>query len=337
MSELASRLGFHHSTVSLALRDHPSIPFETRERIRLEANRCGYTRDPGLDAFITATSGKRTGRHGVGLVIISESSERLGRGVERGMSAMIQAARNAAMLWGQTVDHIDTRVIRVGWLRALEIARARGLDNILHVRPTTVEADTGCTALCRNIVCIAPPPLGCHGEYFWHDKERSLSMVVRRGLALGHAKMALLTHAGDCLEEFGPLAELRPEGPAMAIHEAEVHRADLHRDSCNDQLQQLASWMAMNRITLAISATAEVSQQLEAPASRSVLSCDHMTLEADPDTAGVMGIRPDFEAVGRMAMNWLLTKTSLPLVQARHHRGVTLVPGTWAPRTTGSA
>ena len=38
------------STVSLALRDHPSIPPSTRARIRAVAKEFGYQRDPLLDA-----------------------------------------------------------------------------------------------------------------------------------------------------------------------------------------------------------------------------------------------------------------------------------------------
>lgn len=51
MDDVAAAAGVHPTTVSMALRAHPSIPVSTRERILAEARRIGYVRDPLLDAF----------------------------------------------------------------------------------------------------------------------------------------------------------------------------------------------------------------------------------------------------------------------------------------------
>ncbi len=51
MDDVAAAAGVHPTTVSMALRAHPSIPLATRERILAEARRIGYVRDPLLDAF----------------------------------------------------------------------------------------------------------------------------------------------------------------------------------------------------------------------------------------------------------------------------------------------
>jgi LacI family transcriptional regulator len=51
MDDVAAEAGVHPTTVSMALRAHPSIPAATRERIVAAARRIGYVRDPLLDAF----------------------------------------------------------------------------------------------------------------------------------------------------------------------------------------------------------------------------------------------------------------------------------------------
>lgn len=48
---IAKLAGVHHSTVSLAMRKHPSIPEETRERILKIAKEVGYRPDPMLTAL----------------------------------------------------------------------------------------------------------------------------------------------------------------------------------------------------------------------------------------------------------------------------------------------
>src|SRR5687767_13754310 len=49
--DIAKIVGFSHSTVSEALRDHPSIPEKTREKIRKVADQIGYRFDPMLSAL----------------------------------------------------------------------------------------------------------------------------------------------------------------------------------------------------------------------------------------------------------------------------------------------
>ena len=51
IKDVARVAGVHYSTVSLALRDHPSISERTRDRVRRAAQRVGYERDPVLGAL----------------------------------------------------------------------------------------------------------------------------------------------------------------------------------------------------------------------------------------------------------------------------------------------
>ena len=59
LRDVALAAGCHYSTVSLALRDHPRIPSETKSRIREAAKRLGYRPDPALAAL----SAYRTIKH----------------------------------------------------------------------------------------------------------------------------------------------------------------------------------------------------------------------------------------------------------------------------------
>ncbi|MET0262507.1 MAG: LacI family DNA-binding transcriptional regulator [Rariglobus sp.] len=60
MADVARAAGVHQTTVSLALRNHRSIPPETRERIRTVATSMGYRPNPLVSALIAAR------RHGSG-------------------------------------------------------------------------------------------------------------------------------------------------------------------------------------------------------------------------------------------------------------------------------
>lgn len=59
MADVARLAGVHQTTVSLALRDHPSIPEHTREKIRNIARKLRYRRNPLVSALM---SERRKGR-----------------------------------------------------------------------------------------------------------------------------------------------------------------------------------------------------------------------------------------------------------------------------------
>ena len=56
MSDIARAAGVHHTTVSLALRDHPSLPVSTKDRIRSLAEQLGYRADSTMHALTTYRS-----------------------------------------------------------------------------------------------------------------------------------------------------------------------------------------------------------------------------------------------------------------------------------------
>ncbi len=57
--DIAREAGYHFTTVSMALRKHPSIPEVTRKKIRAVANRLGYRPDPVLSALMSYRLEKR--------------------------------------------------------------------------------------------------------------------------------------------------------------------------------------------------------------------------------------------------------------------------------------
>jgi hypothetical protein len=59
LQDVATRTGVHRTTVSLALRDHPRIPAETRARVRAAAEALGYRINPLVSALMQS---RRTGR-----------------------------------------------------------------------------------------------------------------------------------------------------------------------------------------------------------------------------------------------------------------------------------
>jgi DNA-binding LacI/PurR family transcriptional regulator len=58
LRDIARKLGVSHSTISLCLRNHPSIPVARREEVKRVAEQMGYRPDPLLASLVAYRHGK---------------------------------------------------------------------------------------------------------------------------------------------------------------------------------------------------------------------------------------------------------------------------------------
>src|SRR5258708_33990268 len=73
MDDVAGRAGVHPSTVSLALRAHPSIPAATRERVCRIAEKVGYQPHPLVSALMSFRRSARSGPRHTTLAYVTTS------------------------------------------------------------------------------------------------------------------------------------------------------------------------------------------------------------------------------------------------------------------------
>lgn len=59
LQDVASECGFHRTTVSMALRDHPAIAAETKQTVAQAARKLGYVPDPVLSALMSYRNSRR--------------------------------------------------------------------------------------------------------------------------------------------------------------------------------------------------------------------------------------------------------------------------------------
>jgi len=68
--DIGRETGFHYSTLSLALRDHPRIPDSTKQIIREAAQELGYRPDATLDEKSRCLSGMKKNSFQIGVVAV---------------------------------------------------------------------------------------------------------------------------------------------------------------------------------------------------------------------------------------------------------------------------
>lgn len=129
--DIAAAAGYHYSTVSLALRNAPSIPAATRKKIQKTAEALCYTPDPvimALSAYRTAI--RPVGERGTLAWLSNESVPVLGRRTNRFFRYSDSAQARAAEL-GYRLEEFNLRAPGMNPSRMAGILEARGISGIL--------------------------------------------------------------------------------------------------------------------------------------------------------------------------------------------------------------
>lgn len=139
--DVASVAQVDRATVSLALRNHPSIPEHTRDRIKKAAEKLGYAPDPMLVALASYRNrGRAKSFHSTLGWIVHTTREYDWRKVSH-FTAYFDAAKVRAQALGYRIEVIDVGRLDDSWSRAGSIARARGMQGLLICPLPTANTD----------------------------------------------------------------------------------------------------------------------------------------------------------------------------------------------------
>ncbi len=139
MADVARVASVHKSTVSLALRNDPSIPAHTRTRIQAIARQLDYRPDPVLDAFNRHRLG-RTTRSGYPLAFVSNLGSREEFERSHRHKATFAAARAAAEAHGCSLECFLVGPRQLSIQRLAQILRARGIAALILGLPDSAQA-----------------------------------------------------------------------------------------------------------------------------------------------------------------------------------------------------
>lgn len=130
LREIAARLGVCHATVSLALRNHASLPPATRQRIQTAARQMGYKSNPMVNALLTQVRSRHVQHRGEVAMWLTTLP------VEEWMAlpsvaSGLAAARPRAERLGLRLDAMSIGPRGELWPQVRRVLKARGVKAIL--------------------------------------------------------------------------------------------------------------------------------------------------------------------------------------------------------------
>src|SRR4051794_17550358 len=131
MKEIPAATGFSPAAVSLALRNHHSIPPATRKRIAAVARRLGYRPNPLVAALMATLRNRRlVDRHTV-LALVTTHPPGEGWRTQRTFVEMYTGAEQRAAELGYRLEEFSLRSAGMGPARFGQMLRTRGIHGLL--------------------------------------------------------------------------------------------------------------------------------------------------------------------------------------------------------------
>jgi LacI family transcriptional regulator len=131
LRDVAAAAGVSHTTVSMAFRNHPSIPPATRERIRKVAEEMGYRPDPEVGKLMERIREKRKRKTGNIIAYITAFPHRDEWRTVYTMLKYYEYAKKRAEECGFNLQEFWLREPGMNARRLSEVIRARGIENII--------------------------------------------------------------------------------------------------------------------------------------------------------------------------------------------------------------
>ncbi len=338
MAQIAKRAGVHVTTVSLALRNHPSLPERTRERIRRLADEMGYRPDPNLRALMAYRKNLRQSRTVQTLGYVTNWDSRWVWKSFPAHAAFHRGAEARATALGFQLEHFWLGEPQLSGRRLGDILHARGITGVVLAsqrfdRDERLDLDWSRLSAVKIDYYPHEPQL----HIVTNDQRSIVRRAVRQVFAAGYRRPGLVVHRdwdhgvdGGLTSGYGEAVQAQPAGallPVLFIEKTEPPPDE--KWGGRVPLTDLRRWLDDCRPDAVLGfgpALLPQLEQLEVKVPRAVGFADIFLSDTDGKVAGM---RHNCEQVGELAIDLLagqlqLNKTGLPPFPTS-----TLVEGTW--------
>ncbi len=342
LSDVAQRANVHVTTVSLALRNHPRLPAQTRERIQTLAEKMGYRPDPFLRALVAYRGRIMPRRNPPTLAYVTNWNTRWGwKNVTAHPDFFAGAERKAREL-GFNLDHFWMREPGLTHSRLNSILCARGINGVIiasHMREIDVALHFDWARFSAVKIDYFPHQPKLHNVT--NDQCGIIRLAMQRVMAMGYRRIGFVMHRGwdhsvDHLWSAGFLCEqqnlaAKDRIPMFLFPEPEPVDAWFN-ESKSDVVapgDAFARWFNRHRPAIIISKWSFVQPRLAALGVRVPRDVSFAEVFLEKFDGSVAGVRQNHATVGEIAVEILAGQLQHNKYGVPEIPTTTFVEGTW--------
>lgn len=332
MAAIAKRAGVHVTTVSLALRNHPSLPPSTREKIKALAKEMGYSPDPALSSLIAYRMGARAARNQHVLAYLTHWPTPWGWKAAPAHAEFFSGAEAKASQLGYQLEHFWLGEPGLSHQRMSDILRARGITGVIiasHIQEADVALHLDWSRFSAVKIDHLPHEPELH--FVTNDQRAIAQLATRRVIAAGYRRIGLALfgawdHGVDLAWSGGFLPEQQRLRPADWIPPHFFGEPDADNLAPRAAFEE---WFNRYRPEVLIGYGPHLLRRLAAMGIRvpgDVAFVDVLLADTSGRTAGV---RQNCVRVGELAVEILVGQLHQHIYGIPSFPTGTLVEGTW--------
>jgi len=322
MAEVARVAKVHQTTVSLALRNDPRLPRETRQRIRDLAENMGYRPDPMLSALNFYRSSKDTAKTQPSIAFIMRS--RAAHPPEHFFSddKFLKGARRACERMGYRLVPFQIENSPTEGARLTRVLRSRGIHGVIIASLDVTLRNLALDWEYFSALCIESQHLKLSLHTVANNQSNITRTAVRRVAELGYRRIGLAV---------GEVEETTLGKPFGAGYFLEVREHKslpvippllLQPTSYASVAAKLSAWVRKHRIEVVLSNWSNVPDLLRVSGLKVPAEVGVATLDHDSRVGAMAGMRQSHELVGERAVE------GLALMMKTNQRGPIALPNT---------
>jgi len=323
--------GYHHSTVSLALRNHPGISKAVRGLIQKTAKRLGYRRDPMLTAFNHHRTQGQVRKIRPVIAYIANFSSLHGLEASAAHRATFKGGSAIARMLHHRLEFFPLDEATMTAKRLDAILHARGVEGLILGGMNTLVSPLDFTWSRYSTIGIETTGLDSLGhsvEAAFLDGART---AMRRITELGCRRIGLVTIRGketkrSMLIQAGVLCE-----QALLPAERRISPFELTETTSESEVRQ---WLCRFKVD-AVLANQAAWQQLTTLAGRGrVQALGWACTDLNGSAHDVAGIEVDYEALGAVAVEQVVMLMRVYQRGLPDEASTTFVPVFWRDGST---
>jgi LacI family transcriptional regulator len=197
LADIAREAKVHVTTVSLALRNHPRLPQETRKRIKALSEKLGYRPDPFLQALVAYRGKVMKRRNPPTLAYVTNWNTRLGWQKVTAHPQFYAGALAKARELGFNLDHFWMREPGLTHERLSRILQTRGINGLIiasHMREVDVELHFDWERFSAVKIDYFPHQPELHNVT--NDQCSIVRLAMQRVMAAGYKRIGFVMHRG---------------------------------------------------------------------------------------------------------------------------------------------
>ena len=332
MAAVAKRAGVHVTTVSLALRNHPSLPPTTRARIQTLAKEMGYHPDPALSSLIAYRTSAKTSQSRHVLAYLTHWPTPWGWKSVPAHPQFYSGAESKAAKLGYQLEHFWLGEPGLSHQRMSDILHARGITGLIiasHVQEADIALQFDWSRFSAVKIDHLPHDPELH--FVTNDQRAIAQLAARRVIAAGYRRIGLVLFEAwnegvDLAWSGGFLPEQQKLPPPDRIPPLFFADPQLQNIVPRDAFE---TWFTQHRPEVIIGYGPHVLPRLQAMGLNIPRDVAFVDVLLDDTSGRMAGVRQNCHRVGELAVEILVGQLQQHIYGVPSFPTGTMVEGTW--------